>query len=129
PGMCPAANSCGSRTSTITREPSASPAATVSRSRSITVVMPCPRRRQSRLRRFEREGGRLSFPAPQDKCISQKRTPRRTAGANHASGERRNAQHLARIDLVRVRQHRLVGLEDEGVLGTVALAVVALGDL
>src|SRR6185369_4388847 len=39
----------------------------------------------------------------------------------------RNPQPLARIDLVGVLQHRLVGLEDLGVL--VGVAVVVLGDL
>src|SRR5688500_4001966 len=37
PGMCPAANSCGSRTSTRTMEPSAMPRFTASRSRSTIV--------------------------------------------------------------------------------------------
>ena len=41
----------------------------------------------------------------------------------------RDSQGLARVNLVRILQHGLVGLEDGGVSGTVALAILAFGDL
>src|SRR3546814_9243149 len=42
------------------------------------------------------------------------------------SVQRRNAQHLAGVDFVGVRQHGLVGLENHSVLGALALAVAGL---
>src|SRR5258707_6935997 len=44
------------------------------------------------------------------------------------SAQRRDAQHLARIDLVGVGQHWPVGLENDVVLVALALAVLALGN-
>ena len=48
-------------------------------------------------------------------------------GYSDVSAQVRNAQHLAGIDLVRVGQHGLVGLEDHRMLG--ARLVEVLGDL
>ena len=44
------------------------------------------------------------------------------------SPHRRDAQHLAGIDLVGVGQHRAVGLEDDVLFPAVALAVLSLGN-
>src|SRR5690606_6090576 len=45
------------------------------------------------------------------------------------SGLRRNTQDLARVDLVGVRQHGLVGFEDLVVLGALAFAVMGFRNL
>ena len=67
-------------------------------------------------------GRRDTAPPPGDPAAVERR--RRVSWLR----QRRNAQHLARIDLVRVAQHRAVGLEDDVVLVALALAVLPLGD-
>src|SRR5262249_19553095 len=52
----------------------------------------------------------------------------RDPASRRTSAQRRNAQNLARIDLVGVGQHRTVGLEDDVVLVALALAVFSLGN-
>src|SRR5215217_4896630 len=109
PGICPAANSCGSRTSTSTKEPSRSPCLMASRSRSMTLgaslmkIPPCD--------------GSL-IPAYQGGVQSYR-----------GSGERRNPQHPAWLDHVRILDRRGIGFDDFRVLRAFALAVMLLGNL
>ena len=75
-----------------------------------------------------------SHPRDGSKLRPETRHPRRTAATSGSlrgavlreSRGRRDAQHLTGVDLVRVGQHRLVGLEDHVVV--VRVAVIRLRD-
>src|SRR4051812_42740224 len=109
PGICPAANSCGSRTSTSTKEPSRSPCLVASRSRSITLgaslmkIPPC-------------DGSLISaYQGGVQSC--------------RGSGERRNPQYPARLDHVRILDRWRISFDDFRVLRAFALPIMLLGNL
>src|SRR3712207_627699 len=105
PGIWPAANSCGSRTSTSRREPSRSPCLMASRSRSTTCF------------------ASLMKTPP---CCVCHISASQGGAQSEPLRKRRNPQHPARLDHVGILDRRRIGFDDLGVLRALAFAVVLL---
>src|SRR6478735_9224280 len=112
PGIWPAANSYGSRTSTSRIEPSLRPALMSSMSRSFTIMGSsfAQTRRTAQIRRRDGHGQREALRETEQ--MKTAAGPARGCADAKSSSLRRDAQDPAGLDQVGVLHRRRVGLDD-----------------